>query len=130
MSIARWSLLAALGASMAFDAHAQTTTLPPPVSYSTPTTGSVSSSATLVAVPGLKITQICNTTALGGGNIWLNPAGGTATVGAGNEAAVTQISGGMGGCVTYSGQVRNTNGNIITGVCDSGTCNYTLTVGN
>jgi len=95
-----------------------------PVSYSAPTTGSVSSSATIVSTPGNKVTKICNTTAGGGGNIWLNPSGGTATTSSGDEAAAG------GGCVTYTGQVRNINGNVITGVSDSGTATYTVTVGN
>jgi|ERR1700733_968286 len=96
------------------------------VTYAPPTSSTVSSSATIVARPGLKVTKVCNTTPSGGGNIWLNPSGGTATSGTGDEAAVTQTSGGQGGCVIYSGRVATP----ITGVCDSGTCSYTVTVGN
>jgi hypothetical protein len=94
------------------------------VTYAAPTTGSVSSSATIVAVPGQKVTKVCNTTASGGGNIWLNPNGGTAVSQAGDEAAAG------GGCVIYGTKVLNPNGNIITGVSDSGTATYTITVGN
>ena len=95
-----------------------------PVTYSPPATGSVSSSATIVSVPGNKVTKVCNTTAGGGGNIWLNPSGGTATTSSGDEAAAG------GGCIQYNGLVRNGNGGIITGVSDSGTATYTVTVGN
>lgn len=103
-----------------------------PISWSAPTTGTVSATATIVAKPGRKITKICNTTASGGGNLWLNPDGGTATSGSGDEAGVAQSATSQGGCVIYGGQVINAdnNGNIITGVCDTGTCTYTVTVGN
>lgn len=96
----------------------------PSVTYSPPTTGSVTTTKTIVAIPGSKVTQICNTTASGGGNIWLNPGGSTATTGAGQEATAG------GGCITYSGAVLNANGNIITGVSDSGTATYTITTGS
>lgn len=95
-----------------------------PVTYSPPVTGSVTSSATIVSVPGNKVTKICNTTAGGGGNIWLNPSGNAATTSSGDEAAAG------GGCVIYTGLVRNGNGGIITGISDSGTATYTVTVGN
>ena len=95
-----------------------------PVSYSAPTTGSVTTTATIVSVPGNQVTKVCNTTAVGGGNIWLNPAGGTATTSSGDEATAG------GGCIQYNGLVRNGNGGIITGVSDSGTATYTVTVGN
>lgn len=117
----RWLLLFLLAPSVAL---AQTTTLPPSVNYSAPTTGSVSASATIVSVPGNKVTKVCNTTAAGGGNIWLNPAGGTATTSSGDEATAG------GGCVIYTGAVKNQTGNIITGISDSGTATYTVTVGN
>lgn len=96
------------------------------VTYAAPTSGTVSTSAVIVARPGLKVTKICNKTAAGGGNIFLDPSGGTVMAGTGDEAGVTQVSGGQGGCVIYSGRVASP----ITGVCDSGTCSYTVTVGN
>lgn len=117
----RWFLLFLLAPAIAL---AQTTTLPPAVNYSAPTTGNVSTTATIVAVPGNKVTKICNTTASGGGNIWLNPSGATATTSSGDEATAG------GGCVIYTGRVKNANGDIITGVSDSGTAAYTVTVGN
>ena len=117
-----WLLVLALGVPAV--AHAQTITLPPAVNYSAPTNSSVTSSATIVSNPGAKITKICNTTVSGGGNIWLNPNGGTATTSAGDEAQ----SG--GGCVIYTGKVKNSNGDIITGVSDSGTATYSITIGN
>jgi len=117
----RWFLLFLLAPALAL---AQTTTLPPSVNYSAPTTGSVSTTATIVAVPGSKVTKICNTTAGGGGNIWLNPAGAAATTSSGDEATAG------GGCVIYTGRVKNANGDIITGISDSGTATYTVTVGN
>lgn len=97
---------------------------PSAVTYAAPTTGTVTTTATLVAVPGAKVTKICNTTASSGGNIWLNPSGGTAVVGSGDEAQAG------GGCVTYTGAVVNANGNIITGVSDSGSATYTVTKGS
>lgn len=123
----RWFFLFLLAPAIA---AAQTTTLPPSVNYIAPTTGSVSSSATIVTVPGNKVTKICNTTAAGGGNIWLNPAGGTATTANGDEAAVAPASTQPGGCVIYTGRVKNANGDIITGISDSGTATYTITIGN
>lgn len=118
----RWVIAALLLIAPVSTVYAQQIT----VTYAAPTSATVSSSATVVARPGLKVTKICNTTSVGGGNIWLNPSGGTATTGTGDEAAVTQASGGQGGCVIYGGKVAA----AITGVCDSGTCNYTVTVGN
>jgi hypothetical protein len=100
--------------------------VPAVVTWQAPTTGTVSSSATIVATPGGKATTVCNTTASGGGNIWLNPNGGTAVVGAGHEAGVAQSSTAMGGCVVYGTPLAHP----ITGVCDSGTCSYTVTRGN
>ena len=94
--------------------------VPVVVTYLAPATGSVSVSATLVSVPGGKVTKVCNTTAPGGGNIWLNPSGGTAVASAGDEAAAG------GGCVIYGTPLAN----IITGVSDSGTATYTVTRGN
>ena len=105
-------------------AHAQTIFFYAPVNYAAPTTGSVSTTTTIVQTPGAKVTKICNTTATGGGNIWLNPNGGTAVSQKGDEAAAG------GGCVIYGSQVLNSNGNIITGVSDSGTATYTVTLGN
>jgi formylmethanofuran:tetrahydromethanopterin formyltransferase len=81
-------------------------------------------SATIVATPGTKITQICNTNGLGGGNLWLNPAGAAAAVNAGPSASAGD------GCVVFNGGVTNANGNIVTGICDNGTCSYTVTTGN
>lgn len=94
--------------------------VPSKVNYLTPSTGSVTVSATVVSVPGGKVTKVCNTTASGGGNIWLNPSGGTAVVGAGDEAAAG------GGCVIYGTPLSFP----ITGVSDSGTATYTVTRGN
>lgn len=96
---------------------------PVAVTYVAPAASSVgTSSATIVAVPGAKLTKICNKST--GGNLWLNPSGATAVPGAGDEAQAG------GGCVTYSGGVLNANGNVITGISDNGTLNYTVTVGN
>ena len=114
----RWSIVAVV-ALWGFGARADQ-----PVTYPPPTTGSVSSSAMIVSVPGNKVTKVCNTTAAGGGNIWLNPSGGTATTLSGDEATAG------GGCIQYNGLVRNGNGGILTGVSDSGTATYTVTVGN
>ena len=94
--------------------------VPAKVTYLAPSTGSVSTTATIVAVPGGKVTKVCNTTASGGGNIWLNPSGGTAVSQAGDEAAAA------GGCVIYGTPLANP----ITGVSDSGTATYTVTRGN
>jgi hypothetical protein len=105
-------------------ARAQTIVLPAAVNYPAPATGSVSTTATVVATPGAKVTKICNTTAAGGGNIWLNASGAAAASGTGDEATAG------GGCVTYTGKVTNLNGNIITGASDGGTATYTVTTGN
>ena len=94
------------------------------MTYPAPTTGSVSTSTTIVTTPGAQMTKICDTTAAGGGNIWLNPSGGTAVAQTGDEAQAG------GGCIIYSGPVQNTNSNHITGVSDSGTATFTVTLGN
>lgn len=101
-------------------APASAQNVPSVVTYLAPLTGSVSATATIVAVPGGKVTKVCNTTATGGGNIWLNPSGGTASAQAGDEAAAG------GGCVIYGTPLANP----ITGVSDSGTATYTVTRGN
>lgn len=116
-----WTLMLA---GFACGAQAQTIVLPPPVNYPSPTTGSVTVTKTIVAISGSKVTQVCNTTASGGGNIWLNPGGGAASSGSGPEAAAG------GGCVTFTGSILNQNGNILTGISDSGTATYTVTTGN
>lgn len=115
-TVIRLALLAALTAGAPSLAHAQ-------VLYPQPTTGTVSTAATIVTTPGKKVTKVCNTTASGGGNIWLNPSGGTPSAGLGDEVA-------PGGCVSYNGTVANANSNAITGISDSGTASYTITIGN
>lgn len=90
--------------------------------YSASSAGSVTTTATVVPTPGGKSTNICNATAGGGGTLWLELSGGTASIGQGIPVAPQ-------GCALL-GPLTNANGNIITGVSGSGTVSYTVTLGN
>ncbi len=90
------------------------------INYASSTTGSVSTTATIVATPGAKSTTICNTTASGGATIWLEPHGDTAVIGQGFPASSGN------GCVIFGTALVN----AITAVSSTGTATYTVTLGN
>lgn len=116
----RWYLLALAGLFVVTDAVAQTAVIPPTVNYAPSTSGSVSSSATIVSAPGNKSTTIVNTTGSGGATLWIEPSGQTAAVGRGLPAVA-----GDGAVVLGSGLV-----NPISAICTTGTCTYTVILGN
>lgn len=93
------------------------------VAYAASTTGTVTTSATIVAAPGVKSTNICNTTVAGGGTLWLELSGGTAVISQGIPIAAGNNCG-------FFGPLTNANGNIIKAVSDLGTISFTITLGN
>lgn len=96
------------------------TVIPPVINYAAPTAGTVSTTATIVPTPGAKTTTVVNVTASGGGTLWLNPNGGAAVSGQGIPVASGNVIATFGTSLT----------NPISAVCSTGTCSYTVTLGN
>lgn len=90
------------------------------INYAAPTAGTVSATATVVATPGGKTTTVVNATAANGGTLWLNPNGTSAVSGQGIPVAPGNGSANFGTPLA----------NAITGTCSTGTCSYTVTLGN
>ena len=94
---------------------------PPPTAWATPVAGTLGGiSALVVATPGVKATLICNATTPGGGVLWLNLSGGSASVGTGLPVF-------PGGDCKQLGSLTAT---ALNGISDGGTITFSVQAGN
>ena len=92
----------------------------PIITWGAPVTGTAAqSSVTIVSSPGVNDTLICNTTAIGGGTLWLNLSGGTAVANAGLPIVPTD-------CKT-TGPLAATS---LNGISSAGTISFSVEAGN